>query len=337
MELKFILKKISSDEMRPAIINVNKEELSNLYTKIPTTQIAKRYRCSRSTILRRLHEFGLSVRSPYKYINIPKNELEKLYYEGKSSRKIADAFNCNYGTVLNRLHEHNIKIRDVSEAHIIYPKNDFSGNLVEKAYMIGFRLGDLYVGKFEENGKIMAIMCASTKIEQIKLINELFKKYGYVRINPPDKKGIIKICVNLNESFNFLLEKCDDIKNWVMTNDMYFLAFFAGYTDAEGCIFTNKKGISSFRLRSYDKNILKRSVEKLENLGISDIDFGLEKRKKKSKEWRLGIYSKKSLLKLFILIEKLILHEKRKNDLKIAKKSILKRNRKYGNLRMKEK
>jgi len=323
--------------MRPITINVHKEELSNLYTKIPTTQIAKRYRCSRSTILRRLHKFNLYIRPPYRYIDIPKDKLEELYKRGKSAEEIAKIFNCNYGTVLNRLHEHDIKIRDTSEAHIKYPKNNFSGDLLEKAYLIGFRLGDLYVGKFEENGKIIFVECASTKLEQIELIDKLFKKYGYVRIDPPDKNGRIQVCVNLNESFNFLLKKRDEIERWIISNDKYFLAFLAGYTDAEGCIFTNDKG-SSFRIRSYDKNILKCSEEKLRSLGISDVEFGLEKRKEKlsNKEWRLGVYTKKSLLKLFNLIENFMQHEKRKRDLEKAKKSIIKRNIKYGNLRMNE-
>lgn len=325
--------------MRPVSIIISKEELGNVYMKVPVTHIAKKYGCSRSTILRRLHEFGLSVRPPFKYIDIPKRELEKLYYEGKTGEEISKIFNCNYGTIFNRLHEHGIEIRDKVERHIVYPKTDFSGNLIEKAYLIGFRLGDLYVGKFEKNGRIMAVMCASTKLEQIKLINELFKNYGYARINAPDKRGRIQICVNLNESFNFLLEKCDDIKDWILDNDTYFLSFLVGYTDAEGCIQTRKT--SNFRIRSYDKNILRKSEKKLKSLGISDVEFGLEEKKNGKKKlskdvWRLGVYSKKSLLKLFDLLEEFMHHEKRKNDLEIARKSILERNFKYGNRRMNE-
>jgi len=325
----------------PKRVKISKEELKKLYTKIPTTEITKKYGCSRSTILRKLHEFNLPVRSTYKYIRINKDKLEELYIkQRKSAEKIAQIFNCNYGTILNRLRDVGIKIRDSSEAHIKYPKNNFSGNLLEKAYLIGFRLGDLYVGRYEKGGKTIVVQCASTKLEQIELIKKLFQKYGYVRVNDSNEKGRVPVCVALNESFNFLLKKNDEIEEWIISDDKYFLAFLAGYIDAEGCILTNSKG-SSIRIRSYDKNILEESTKKLKSLGILDVDFGLEIKKEDREDlskdvWRLGVYSKKSLLKLFDLIEDFIHHEKRKRDLENAKQSTIRRNIKYGNIRMSE-
>lgn len=120
-------------------------------------------------------------------IVIPRNQLEdfyekqrlsirklaKIYNCGATTIQLAKIYSCSFKTILNRFREYNIKTRDISEAHLKYPKKDFSGDLIEKAYIIGFRIGDLHVRRYEENGKIILVQCGSTCPEQIILIRNL--------------------------------------------------------------------------------------------------------------------------------------------------------------------
>jgi hypothetical protein len=55
-------------------------------------------------------------------------------------------------------------------------------------YLVGFALGDLRVRKIYQNSETIKVDCGSTKIEQINLIKNLFKKYGHVWISKPTSK-----------------------------------------------------------------------------------------------------------------------------------------------------
>lgn len=285
-------------------------------------------------------------------LHIPKNRIKLLYEkQRKSSTQIAKIYSCSSTTILNRLREYCIKTKDISEAHIKYPKKDFSGDLIEKAYLIGFRIGDLHVRKYEQNGQIISVECASTHPEQITLIHGLFKKYGYVRINPSNGKRVIRIQCALNPSFNFLLKKEDRIESWILSSDELFFVFLAGYMDAEGDIGVYSKNVASLRIGTYDKNILSQIQNKLVNKGItstlildrpkgSKVNLPKEDRytnkkyKTKHDFWRLAVYKKKDLLKLFNRITPYFRHPRMKRGLLKARQNIYWRNQKFGNLRM---
>jgi len=287
-------------------------------------------------------------------LNIPKSRIRFLYEKRrKSSTEISRIFSCTPGTVLNRLKEHNVRIRDFSSAHIKYPKKDFKGGLIEKAYLIGFRLGDLHVRKYEQNGKVISVECASTKQSQIILIRNLFRQYGYVRIAQSDGDSIIRIQCALNSSFKFLLPKQDLIEKWILRKRKLFFAFFAGYLDAEGEINIHSGGFAYLRAGSYDKNILTQIKNELEkygiksrfnldqpkgtkvNLSLRDIRRGVRKAyKTKHDFWRIAVYRKKDLLNLFRCIVPYIKHQRLKIALKKAENNIVKRNNRFGNLRM---
>ncbi len=335
-------------------IKLSKNQLKDFYEKqkLSIRKLSKIYTCGATTIQRRLHKYNIRVRPSMSVkLNIPKNRLRFLYEEqNKSSTQIAKIYSCSPATIFNRLREYCIKTRDVSDAHIKYPKKDFSGHLIEKAYIIGFRLGDLHVRKYEKNGKVISVQCASTHPEQITLIRNLFKKYGYVRINPPNKKRIIRVECALNPSFNFLLNKEDRIEPWILSYDKLFFAFLAGYLDAEGDIGVYSKNVASLRVGTYDKNILSQIQNKLISKGISSrltLDrpkgskVNLSKGDNSNKEyktncdfWRLAVYKKKDLLKLFNRILPYIRHQRMKEGLLQAEKNIHWRNQTFGNLRM---
>lgn len=331
------------------IIKISKSELKKLYErdKLSVVKIAKIFNCARGTIYRRVTLYGLKVRGKNYHKPIPKKELLELYVKRRlPSTKIAQKYKCDPVTILNRLKEHSIKIKDNSEAHIRTPKYDFSGNLIEKAYIIGFRLGDLHIRKYEKNGKIINASCGSSNKEQINLIKSLFSKYCKVTIGKPDKKGTIQINANLNDSFYFLLKKEDNIPSWILKDKETFFSFLAGYTDAEGSPKIHKQGFATFSLRSYDKNILNQVKNKLSSYDINNVNFLLVAKKGMKRVqgnktyyhnkdcWDLSIYKKIELLKLYKEILPYIKHKSKKRAILKGIKNVNYRNRKYGYLRM---
>lgn len=336
-------------------ITILKESLKYRYEKkgLSVRKLANIFACSPTTIQRRLHKYHIRVRPSMSVkLNIPKNRIKFLYEQRKKSTiQLAKIYSCSWKTILNRLREYNIKTRDISEAHIKYPKKDFSGNLIEKAYLIGFSIGDLHIRKYEKNGKVISAVCASTNPGQIRLIYNLFKKYGYVRINPPNKRGIIRVECALNHSFNFLLNKEDKIEPYILLNDKLFFAFFAGYLDAEGDLGVNSNNIASLRLGTYDKNILSQIQNKLINKGISstltldrpkgskvNLPKGYKHNNREYKTnhdfWRLAVYKKRALWEVLDRIAPYLKHPRMKSGLLEAKKNIYWRNQAFGNLRM---
>lgn len=339
-------------------IKIPRNQLKDFYEKqrLSIRRIAKIYSCGAVTIQRKLHRYNVSIRPSMSIkLDIPKNRLNFLYGVRKqSTTKLARIYSCSPATILNRLKEYNIAIRDCSDAHIKYPKRDFSGNLIEKAYLIGFSLGDLHVRKYEKNGKIISVECASTRPAQILLIRNLFRKYGYIRITRSDKSKVIRVQCALNATFNFLLKREDNIEPWILNNDECFFAFFAGYIDAEGDIGIYSKNTASLRVGTYGKNILFQLHGKLKDKGIkstlnldrpkgSKINLSKEDKykyrnknyKTKCDFWRIAVYKKKALLKLFRRISAYVKHPRIKNNLMKAKENIYRRNENFGYLRMK--
>ena len=218
--------------------------------------------------------------------------------------------------------------RTISETSTRHPKNDFNGDIVEKSYLIGFRLGDLGIRK---GFYLIKVGCGTTKLEQVQLIKSLFSQYGPFWISKKDKRGAFHIDFLLNLSFKFLLPKHNIIPKWILRNKKNFLNFLAGYTDAEGNIgFCG--GRAKFRIRSYDKGILKDINDKLHKLGIKslfmlDRKSGIDKRgvPQRKDSWGIVVNERESLLKLFTYLNPLLRHKKRKNDLLKGLESVIRR------------
>ncbi|MEK7397022.1 MAG: LAGLIDADG family homing endonuclease [Candidatus Poribacteria bacterium] len=336
-------------------VNIDENQMSELYENhnFSVRRLAKVYNCGATTIQRKLHQHKIKVRPSMSVkLDIPKDRLRFLYTkEKKTSFQIAREYSCSNSTILNRLKEYQIKIRDISEAHIKYPKQNFRGDLIEKAYLVGFRLGDLFVKKYEKNGKIISVECGSAILDQIVLIKNLFKKYGYVRITKRDAAKVIRIQCALNDSFSFLLEKKDMIRPWILRNNRCFFSFFAGYLDAEGDLGIHSNNCAYLRVGTYDRNILSQIQSKLSDKGInakltldrpkgskvnlSKYQLHLNKAYKTNQDfWRLAVYKKRDLLKLLDWLSPFLKHQRMKDGLIRVRKNIKYRNRKYGNLRM---
>ena len=118
-----------------------------------------------------------------KKIAISKVLLKKLYYKEKKSKyKIGDICGCSFKTVLNRMREYGMEPLSRSIIQSTYLKKDFSGDLTEKAYMIGFRLGDLNVYKTAPHSEVIVARCNTTNDTQANLLKRTFGKYGKVTI-----------------------------------------------------------------------------------------------------------------------------------------------------------
>lgn len=321
-----------------------------LKEKFSTVQIAKITGCGKTTICNQLKKFNIKTRSktealklkvhPCKY-EILKKDLVKYYYKNLlSPYQIAKIYNCCPSTIFYRMKKYNIPLRElfeainltierrsksIAKAHVAKsvekrPRSDFDGTFVDKAYLIGFRLGDLYVAK-RKYGETINVASSSTKTEQIELYRKLFKSYGPITINKY-KNNYNFIC-KLNLSFAFLLKNTDQIDAWILNNKKYFLAFLAGYTDAEGH-FETKSRYPRYFVGSYQKNIINTIHNKLIELEIDcpkprihAKEGYIDKRGVPTHHdlWGVRVNKMASLQKLIKEIKPYLKHSKRINDM----------------------
>lgn len=261
-----------------------------------------------------------------KRIIISKKELQKLYYkENKSKYKIGKIYNCSFSTILNRMREYGLEPLHRSIIQSKYPKKDFSGDKKEKAYMIGFRLGDLNVYRTNPQSRVVVARCHTTKLDQVEVMKIVFSPYGQVTCKRNEKNGSYSINCFLNETFNFLLKKKDQVEDWIKFDNDYSAAFAAGYIDAEANIGVYD-GRARFKIDGYDKNIIKwffpwfkkNSINcpKPKVVGVMGKIYNKNNLYKYNADvWRIRVSEKESLEKLLKLVKPYIKHKKRLDDL----------------------
>lgn len=175
----------------------------------------------------------------------PASELQNLYWkEGLSLARIGRMFNRSPQVVLGYMKSHGIDRRSLSDAMTRYPKAPFRGDDSEREYMRGFRTGDLFIGT---HGRCIRATVSTTHPRMLKLMDDLFGRYGRVARSPKFLKTWNTFewesWVYLHESFDFLLEKPPKLQ-------APFLDFFAGFFDAEGCIYLGpQKGSTKTNVR----------------------------------------------------------------------------------------
>ena len=316
-------------------IIIPRKKLYNLYVnkQLSTQKVSRILGTSSCFIYYKLKELGITTRKKRK-LKISKEKLKKLYVDDRlSCSKIAKKLKFDKITVFNKLKRLGIKTRNLSQAMTIYSKKKFDGNEKLKAYMIGFRLGDLNVRAVNKKSTVF-VKSSTTKEDQVRLIKEVYGKYGHFKISY--RKNDFCVWCNLDKSFSFLIKKEDKIDGWIINNNKCFFSFLAGYTDAEGNI-SICQGRARFRIRTYDKNILFQMYKKLNSLDINTIfnlvsKVGITHGIKQNKDsWGIFVNTKDDLLKLLRLIKPYIKHKKRMKDLVLAEKNVLERNKKYRN------
>jgi len=261
------------------------------------------------------------------------DELRDLYMRQRLSLgAIAKQEGCHLETVRKYLILYGIPRRSISEAKIKYPRKSFSGKATEKAYLLGLRAGDLCVhtANYSETSQTIIVACGSTVSEQIELIRSLFEEYGHINLSKREAQTVITCYLDL--SFGFLLEKDDRIPDWILIDQRSFAAYLAGYIDAEGCIkIKHQTGAAEVIIRSYDVNILRTCWTALQRLGVVCPSVSLVKRKGERDAngpfyhkdyWRLGIYRRDSLLRLFTLIFPYLKHAERRRDMLAALENV---------------
>jgi len=320
-------------------INITKKELKEFYSdkKLNTYQIAKKLGCCQATIWKNLIKFNIERRTSYELnSNVPsKEQLIEFYSKNKlSTWAIEKKYGFSRGTVHRKLKEYRLTTRDRADSHIPSGRKDFSGDLIEKAYLMGFRLGDLGVRKIWPNSKTILVASGSTIPEQIGLIKNLFDPYCKVWIKEA-KHGKINIQASLNLSFDFLLSK--KIPVWVINKKETFFAFLAGFTDAEGHIGIYNK-MAKFGIGNYNLSMLYFLKKGLEKWGIhpritSDNRAGSlnsEGYPYNKNYHSLYVSIKSDLLLLFYNLKSYLKHELKIEALKKAEANILERNRRFG-------
>ncbi len=270
--------------------------------------------------------------------DIPLDLLQKLYFEERLSQtQVAQRLGCSLGAIQRRMQKHGITARSKSEAELAKTgtiRLDFDGDDYTKAYMMGFCKGDVCAWIRGENDQTIRLYSATTKPEQIELFRSLFVRYGRFYLSNPDRRGALHMAAYVNLSFSFLLDEKDSIPDWILADQSTFLAFFAGYADAEAHIGVHN-GYAVFKLDSYDKNIIHQSHKILREVGvIGPYPFICTYKGQRTKQghhyrhdmWRLQVSSKSSLLLLFEKIRPFLKHGKRIRDMEAAIQNIEERN-----------
>ena len=271
---------------------------------------------------------------PNNRLKVAPGYLKELYLnKNLSTYKIGKLLNCSASTITNRLIEFEIPIKSPALARMKYKKFDFNGDDTQKAYMIGFRIGDLNVYRVSENSETVVVRCHTTQTEQVNVIKTLFSKFGRVddSIRP---NGHYYMNCFLNNSFNFLFPKDKSAWAWIQEHRTRF-AFIAGYTDAEGNFIINQNR-ARFKIDSYDRDVLDTIAKWLKDAGISyKMRLIFEKGEKQKiygkigiyhgNLWRLNINYAGDLKKFTLLVGPFIRHSQRLHDMKLCIKNIEKR------------
>lgn len=264
-------------------------------------------------------------------VKIPKNLLKRMYYDQNlSSYSIGKKFNCSWSTIINRLKEFGLPLKSPALSRMKYKKKDFNGTEAERAYMTGFRIGDLNVYRVSKSSETIVVRCHTTQQEQADLIKSLFSKFGRVN-DAVSSGGHYYMNCFLNNSFEFLFPKDESALNWIKKSATR-LAFIAGYTDAEGN-FIISQGRARFKIDSYDKDVLGAIARWLSDVGISYKMRLIFKKGDKQKIydktgvyssdlWRLNINKARSLEKFVKKISPYLKHRKRVSDAKMVLRNI---------------
>jgi hypothetical protein len=257
-------------------------------------------------------------------------EVTRLYVdEGLSLIAVAARLGCSEGTVRRRLIAAGVTRReDGSEPR--YARADFSGDLNEKAYLIGFRIGDLHAAI---HGHSIVIKCTSTRGEQVELFRAIFERYGHVFTDEATmtrrRRQSTGMIARLNMTFAFLLPKQDAVPEWILECDQPFFAFLAGYIDAEGYFRTyvtpkQPKPRARLEIRSYDSVLLTQLGAGLNARGIVCAPARLRVRagytngygvRSNRDLWGLGVHRTDALHELICKIEPHVKHPRRRRDM----------------------
>jgi len=289
--------------------------------------------CCKATVIKRLRQHNIPLRPVgARRTRLTKGLLLDLYVKkGFSARRIALKVGCGATSVFRHLEKHGIKARDASTAHMRYPRKPFSGDLVDKAHLMGFSIGDLRVRKIGDASRTVFVDCGSTKQAQIALIRSLFDGYGRVWVSNPSDTGKVHIQASLDESFSFLLAARRDLEMFLEDSEAFF-PFLAGFSDAEGC-FGVTRHRAYYSLGNYDKSLLELIRQKLLERGIplpvvytdNKLYISSDGYRRNGYYSHLAVHRKEALAKLIRCLEPFTRHKDKKRRMRLAKQNLMER------------
>ncbi|MBI2515223.1 LAGLIDADG family homing endonuclease [Candidatus Wolfebacteria bacterium] len=254
-------------------------------------------------------------------ITIKANQLRDLYLRKEfTAAQIANVLQCTDVTVLNKLHYYGIKVNRPGRRNFKYKKFPFDGNLLEKSYMMGFRMGDLNVYRPKNKlSRIFVVRCHTTSKDQLGVFQKIFFRYGHSTVSVSPDNSYHVNCY-LDHSFIFLLDK-SKIPQWIGEAPNLGWSFMAGYCDAEGS-FGIDQGRGRFKIDSYDYFILRWIKKFLDKNQIKSKFRCIYKQGSLRKDgtlwnnnlWRLNINTALSLETFVRSILPFSLHKKRVKD-----------------------
>ena len=310
---------------------ISKKELKKLYFKdrLSMFQIANKLGCTHSAIVYKFKKFDIKSRGHIgltKPIKLTKKGFEHLYCERRLSlKKISNIVHRSESGLERRFKNYNLVSRGNKNRACKYKKKDFSGDPIEKAYLIGFRLGDLNV---MEGVSVLQIRCSTTIPAQTKLIKRLFTPYTTPYITKA-KRGTYEIVCLVNRSFDFLLSKEDKIPLWITRNKKHFFSFLAGYSDAEGSFYIhkrkNKVSFGVWEIQTQQKNIINQIWKNLQKYEVEsplpsiskNVGYIAPSGSKNNKDiWKITVARKYSLWKLINSLSIYIKHHNKIKDIR---------------------
>lgn len=264
---------------------------------------------------------------------IPRSVLEDLYtVKGLSHKAIAAKLGISEPTVRTRFRNHGLTVRTRGSWMVKYQKFPFDGNEQEKAYMMGFRIGDIHAYIPSKGSNIIVARTNSTQDDQLEVMRSLFSKYGGVVVSGSGRAKNINCYLDMSFSF-LLVDKPYIVEPWIRNNIRNAIAFTAGYVDAEANFILNQ-GKGRFTLVSYDKDILHWMHGQLLAMGLRSKLRLLANKGQANYNgtynwnadlWRININEAHSLLEFCRVIIPYLRHRKRITDVQKCMKNILDR------------
>jgi hypothetical protein len=286
-----------------------KEDLQRLYLeqKLSARKIAKLYglkyaseKTAESTILYHLKRNRIKRRDSTEHVRKVTDDMAKdwirRYEAGESLKQIAGD-EVSPVTVFIHLRKRGVQLRDkidaLRKALTKHQKRPFSGDPREKAYLVGFAQGDLYVTR---HGRAVRVKTGSTHPAMAELFVNLFGKYGPVYLYPRKAKVTgyeWSMDADLDESFQFLMEKSKTIPEFVIRRGKLFFDYLGGFFDAEGSISLHRSAPFHFEIRITNTNLplLEKIIAKLSREGFA-VSTGAGKSgfAPSSRVWRITIW-----------------------------------------------
>ncbi len=225
-----------------------------LVEKLSAAKIAKIYglkyknpKVAESTVLYHLKRNGIKRRDAAEHIRKVTEEMVDRwvvrYQAGESLKRIAGE-QVDPVTVWNHLTARGLVLRDKVEAQIKavtkHERKPFSGDRIERAYLMGLRYGDLHIVR---HGRAIRARVSTTHPAMADLFESLFSPFGHVARYPREAKLVgyeWNLECDLDDSFEFLLAK-PAIAELEAISRTEIIAFLAGLFDAEGSVLLHDK------------------------------------------------------------------------------------------------